>query len=160
MRIFAAICVLALCVGCSRQIGNYGNVAEVNSAELVQDTVFVMFETYPPAHTRLALVQEPDDAFGSRLVEALRLHGYAVAEYVKPAKGDKGAKAVERPDGLAFSYLIDHTGVENEIRINVHVGAETLSRLYFIQGEGEEVQYVPQGFWSRREGGGKDGKTT
>ncbi len=160
MRIIAAICVLALCVGCSRQIGNYGNVAEVDSAELVQDTVFVLFKTYPPAHTRLVLVQETDDAFGARLVEALRFHGYAVAEYVKPAKGGKGTTSVERPDGLAFAYLIDHTGAKNEIRINVHIGGETLSRLYLVKGEGEEVQYVPQGFWSRREGGGKDGKTT
>ncbi len=36
---------------------------------------------FPPAKTRLALVQETEDAFGVALVEALRADGYAVAEY-------------------------------------------------------------------------------
>ncbi len=51
---------------------------------------------------------------------------------------------------MPFSYLIAGTGVENEIRVNLHVGGESLSRLYEVVGEGGEKQYVPQGFWSHR----------
>ncbi|MDR0362645.1 MAG: hypothetical protein LBJ46_08205, partial [Planctomycetota bacterium] len=64
-------------------------------------------------------------------------------------------KTVAKPDGLAFAYLIAGTGVENEIRVNIHVGSETLSRLYQVTGEDKEAQYVPQGFWSHRKDGGE-----
>jgi Conjugal transfer protein TrbH. len=152
MRIFAAMCVLVLFVGCSKPVQNYGNFAEVKSDELVQDTLFVMFETYPPAQTRLALVQDAGDEFGTKLVEALRLHGYAVVDYVESTKGKWGGKQVQKPDGLAFAYVLDRTDAENEVRVNLHVGAESLSRLYEIKVEGEEVKYIPKGFWSHRQG--------
>jgi hypothetical protein len=157
MKIFAGIVVLALCVGCAGNVPERGNPAGVDSAELVQDVVFIMFETYPPARTRLALVQKTDDAFGKGLAEALRLHGYAVAEYVESA-GLKwgGAKEAVKPDGLPFAYLIAATGAENEIRVTLHVGTESLSRLYEVAGKGGKAQYLPLGFWSRR----VDGKET
>lgn len=157
-KVLAAILVVSLCAGCAKEEEpGYGNLAGVNSADLVQDAVFIMFENYPPARTRLALVQPVDDDFGARLVEALRLHGYAVAEYVEPEKkkGWRSAKTVEKPDGAAFAYLIDGAGAENEIRVNIHVGSESLSRLYQVTGESKEAQYVPQGFWSHRKDGGE-----
>ena len=150
MRILAVMCVFMLCAGCSRQESDYGNLAGVDSAVLVQDTVFVMLETYPPAQTRLSLVHKEDDAFGKGLVEALRLHGYAVAEYLEPEKKRwNSSKTVEKPDGLPFSYLIAETGAEKEIRVTIHVGDESLSRLYEVSGDGEEVKYASKGFWSR-----------
>jgi len=157
-KALVAVLVLSLCAGCVKEKPPaHGNLAGVNSADLVQDAVFIMFETYPPAQTRLALVQPADDDFGVRLVEALRLHGYAVAEYVEPEKKGWGApKTVKKPDGLAFAYLIDGTGVENEIRVNIHVGGESLSRLYEVSGEVKEAQYVPQGFWSHRRDDAKE----
>ncbi len=153
MKILIGIVALSLCAGCFKHEPEYGNLAGVHSPELIQDAVFVMFETCPPALTRLALVQKTDDAFGCGLMEALRLHGYAVAEYAAPG-GRKwiGAKEVKKPDGLPFSYLIAGTGVENEIRVSLHIGGESLSRLYEIAGEGGEARYVPLGIWSHRVG--------
>ncbi len=150
MRILAAIVVLSVCAGCAAPEPDSGNVAGVNSAELVRDVVSVMFENYPPARTRLAFVQKADDDFGVKLISALRLHGYAVAEYVEPEKG-RGAKEAAKPDGLPFAYLIAGTGVEREIRVTVHVGGESLSRLYEVARRKEEVRYLPLGFWSRLE---------
>jgi hypothetical protein len=149
MKMIVAVAVLALCVGCAGETPERGNTAGVDSAELVLDAVFVLFETYPPARTRLALVQKTDDAFGIGLIEALRLHGYAVAEHIEK-KGWGGTGTKEKPDGLPFAYLIAATGAENEIRVTLHVGAESLSRLYEIADEGGKAQYVPLGFWSRR----------
>ncbi len=156
MRILAAMCVFLMCTGCSRQESGYGNLAGVDSVALVQDTLFVMFETYPPAQTRLSLVHKADDAFGKGLVEALRLHGYAVAEYVEQEKkGWNSAQSVKKPDGLPFAYLIAETGTEKEIRVTIHIGDESLSRLYEVAGDGEEVRYVSKGFWSHLEQRGR-----
>jgi ribosomal protein L18 len=155
MRILAAIMALSVCAGCTGPEPENGNIAGVNSTALVQDTVFAMLRNYPPAHTRLAFVQKTDDGFGAQLIEALRGHGYAVAEYVEPEITMWGTKEAAKPDGLPFAYLIAGTGVENEIRVTVHVGGESLSRLYEVARGEEEVNYLPLGFWSRREQGNR-----
>ena len=150
MKMLFGIVVLSLCGGCSTPEPSSGNIAGAHSAELVRDAVSVMLEVYPPARTRLALVRKADDAFGNGLTEELRLRGYAVAEYVEPEKKGWSAKKVAKPDGLPFAYLIAGTGVENELRVIIHVGGESLSRLYSVAGEGGEAHYTPLGSWSRR----------
>jgi hypothetical protein len=154
MRILAVIAVLALCAGCAGEATERENLAGIDSGELARDAASIMFETYPPARTRLALVQKADDDFGAKLVESLRLHGYAVVEFVEPS-GSGDAEAVEKPDGLPFAYLIAPAGAEREIRVTLHVGAESLSRLYEVMGEGVGTRHVPLGFWSQRVDGGE-----
>lgn len=156
MKILAVILALSMCAGCSGKKKENGNVAQVDSSALVQDAVAVLLTTYPPAKTRLALMQEVDDSFGDSLTETLRAHGYAVAEYVKPTKRDKYLAAVKRPNGMAFAYLLDSGNGRDELRVSLHVGSETLSRLYSVIIEGEEVKYIPKGFWTRRVGGDGD----
>lgn len=147
--VFVALLALAVLAGCAKMQGKYGNFAEADSVELVQDAMSVLTANYLPAKTRLALVQETEDAFGSALVETLRANGYAVAEYVRPVKGDKYSSLVKKPDGLAFAYLLDVKG--DELHVFLHVGAETLSRMYRVQQSGDSLQYIPQGFWTRKQ---------
>lgn len=153
MRTLTVILVLSLCAGCSGKKQRVGNIAQADSIELVQDAASILLSTYPPAKTRLALVQETDDTFGVRLVETLRAHGYAVSEYAKPTKGDKYMSAIKRPDGKPLAYILDYGESGTELRVSLHVGSETLSRLYSARGEGKEAKYIPQGFWTRRESG-------
>lgn len=147
---FIALLALAVLSGCEKRPGDYGNFAEADSAELMQDAMAALETNYPPAKTRVALVQDTPDAFGSSLVETMRANGYAVAEYAGPARSDKYLPVVEKPDGLAFAYVLDRLGAD-ELRVSLHVGAETLSRLYRVQRSGDAFQYIPRGFWTRKQ---------
>ncbi len=135
--------------GCGKQPGAFGNFANADSVELVRDAVNALSTNFPPAKTRLALVQETEDAFGVALVEALRADGYAVAEYAEPAGKDKYLSAVKKPDGLAFAYVVDD--VKDELRVALHVGGGTLSRMYRIQESDGTFEYIPMGFWTFRQ---------
>lgn len=147
---FALLLALAVFSGCGeKQPGGFGNFAGVESVELVQDAMSVLTTNYPPAKTRLVLVQDVGDAFGSSIVESLRANGYAVAEYEPPQRRDKYLALVKKPDGLAFAYLLDGKG--DELRVLLHIGDTTLSRMYQVQGTGGEMRYIPQGFWTRKE---------
>jgi hypothetical protein len=146
---FVALLALAILSGCGKRPNQYGNFAEADSVELVRDAMSALLANYPPAKTRLALVQETEDAFGASLVETMRAHGYAVAEYAGPARSDKYQPAVRKPDGSPFAYLLDGKG--DELRMSLHVGVDTLSRLYRVQRSGDTLHYTPQGFWSRKQ---------
>lgn len=146
---FAALLALAVFSGCGKRPEGLGNFANVDSVELVQDAMSVLATNYPPAKTRIALVQAADDVFGSSLVESMRANGYAVAEYAGPAKGDKYLALVKKPDGLAFGYVLDGKG--DELRVVLHIGDATLSRMYRVEGADDELRYIPQGFWTRKQ---------
>jgi len=147
--VFVALLALAILSGCGKRPGQYGNFAEADSVELVQDAMSALQANYPPAKTRLALVQDTEDAFGASLVETLRANGYAVAEYAGPARSDKYQPVVQKPNGLPFAYLLDSKG--DELRMSLHVGADTLSRLYRVQRSDDTLHYIPQGFWTRKQ---------
>ncbi len=141
--------VVAFVSGCVKQPGVYGNFAEADSVELVEDAVNALSTNFPPAKTRLALVQETEDAFGAALVEALRADGYAVAEYVKLGERDKYLSGVPKPDDIAFAYVVDD--MDDEVRVVLHVGGGTLSRMYRVQDAGGAFEYIPLGFWTFRQ---------
>lgn len=153
MRTLAMILFLALCAGCSSQKPDVASAVIVDSTPLVQDAVSVMLAAYPPAQVRLALVQDASDPFGTMLVATLRSHGYAMAEYDKPIKGDKYLDLAKQPDGLAFGYLLDNGGSNDELQLHLHIGSDSLNRLYSVKTDGAQIQYAPQGFWTRRERG-------
>ncbi len=147
--VFIVALALAVLSGCGNRPGGYGNFAGVDSVKLVEDAMSALSVNYPPAKTRVALVQEVEDAFGSALVEAMRSAGYAVSEYDPPDRADKYLAAVKKPNGLAFGYVLDGKG--DELRVSLHIGTETLSRLYQVQRSGDAAQYIPQGFWTRKQ---------
>ncbi len=154
MKTYTAIVMLALLTlfcGCKQSDGKYGNFAQAEGIELVQDSLTVMSAAYPPAKTRLSMLQPMDDAFGVCLVESLRANGYAVAEYVprSDAKGDGQPPPANPADGRGFAYVVDRDA--EGLRVTLHVGYETLSRLYLIrEGEGE-ASYLPNGCWVRKQ---------
>lgn len=154
MRYIASL-VLALAIGASMpgcatpQI--YGNFAKAESVELVQDTLTVLLLNYPPAKTRLHLMQATDDSFGAGLVEAMRMNGYAVHEYVEPSLKDKYSPLADKPDGLPFAYIIDRMGNTGEMRVTLHIGVESISRFYLVQSDDGTESYLPNGVWVRKQ---------
>lgn len=145
--VFIALLALAVFSGCGKPPGKYGNFAQTQSVELVEDAVAVLKSHYPPAKTRLNLVQYVDDAFGAALVETLRRDGYAIAEYARP---DKYHPVSAKPDGYEFAYVVDHLP-DDGLRLSLFVGTETVSRLYQVIGTPEEPRHSPLGDWARRQ---------
>ena len=151
-RLFLLLALSAIAVaGCSQPPQKYGNLAKVDSATLVEEITGVMTANYPPAKTRLDLMHDADDTFGTGLVQALREHGYAVSEYSLPSQEDGAPVPVAESPGLAFAYILDVFPQTKELRITLFVGNESLSRVYVVQETDSGVSYVPKGYWSRKE---------
>lgn len=143
--LIAAVSFLPLAVGCGPQ-PKYGNFTKVDSQSLVNDAVAMMLATYPPAQTRLNMLHEPADAWGSKLVRVLRTHGYAVAEYsAKPAEKDKYAES-----GVGFAFILDEYRLEKEYNLTLFIGNDIMSRSYALRGSSELKIFVGLGQWSRR----------
>ena len=152
---YIALLTLALVIGilisgCAKP-QTYGNFAKAESVELVQDTLTVLLLNYPPAKTRLNLMQAAEDSFGTGLVEAMRMNGYAVHEYVEPSVKDKYSPLTDKPDGLPFAYIIDRMGKTGEMRVTLHIGMETIGRFYLVQSVDGMETYLPNGVWVRKQ---------
>lgn len=152
MRILSICLVAALaCLsGCRKpEIGEYGNFAKAQSVELAADAAEILTANYPPAKTRLNLMQDTDDAFGAALLDRLRGGGYAVAEYVQSIRRDKYMESPVKRDGFDFAYVVDYVTEESALRVSLFVGEERMSRLYRVGGTPEEPRYSPMGEWAR-----------
>jgi hypothetical protein len=140
---------LYLFSGCQKPPQPYGNFAGVDSVDLIQDSAGALHSAYPPAKTRLVSLQPVEDAFGLCLIDSLRNAGYAVAEY---APSEKGGKPMSSADaGLGFAYIIENVQDGDGLRLTLHVGDGTLSRMYRTKQSGDTQQYIPQGFWTRKQ---------
>lgn len=144
---FAAVLPLFLLCGC-RTPEKQPELSSAAVAELTGDAVGVVRSVYPPARTRLRLQAEAADSFGISLLEALRAHGYAVAE---SAKANKSGKSESPPDGLDFSYALVFSKTDGEARLILRVGAESLSRLYAVQETDGGITLAPLSAWSRKQ---------
>jgi hypothetical protein len=142
--------LLAGLAGCA-SIETYGNFLGANAPatlneKLAADTVKQLTVLYPPASTRFDLGQPTPDAYGSALVESLRIKGYAILEF----EPDEAA-SVDNPDtarsGLSLRYVLDAPASTNLYRVTVMVGAQSLSRAYVAQNE----TVAPAGAWVRKE---------
>jgi hypothetical protein len=143
--------------GCTTpQLSTYGNFTQSAPAAMHQtvadDVVKQLVVLYPPATTRLDLQQATPDAFGSRLVESLRIRGYALLEF-KP-----GSKTAASPDmgmdtnraagtGKPLRYILDQFDA-NLYRLTVRVGDQSLTRAY-APAQGGTLR--PAGAWVRKE---------
>ena len=142
--------LLAGLAGCA-SIEPYGNFLGANAPatlneKLAADTVKQLTVLYPPASTRFDLGQPTPDAYGSALVESLRIKGYAILEF----EPDEAAPA-DNPDtvgpGLSLRYVLDAPASTNLYRVTVMVGSQSLSRAYVAQNE----TVAPAGAWVRKE---------
>jgi hypothetical protein len=116
---------------------------------IVADTMKQLITLYPPASTRFDLAQPTTDAYGSKLVQSLRLSGYALSEFVPaaPANGTNHEGTVSASPGLSLRYILDAPDGLNLYRVTVMVGAQSLSRAYLVQNQ----LVSPAGAWARRE---------
>ncbi len=147
----ALFLTLSLCLfsGCQKPPQPYGNFAGVDSADLVKDAASALHAAYPPAKTRLVPLQPAEDVFGLCLLDSLRNAGYAVAEYAPPEKGGKAL--VDAETGLGFAYTIENVHDGGGLRLTLHVGDGSLSRMYRIKRSGDTQSYIPKGFWTRKQ---------
>lgn len=141
----AAVSLLPMMIGCGPQ-RQYGNFTKADSQSLVNDAVAIMLATYPPAQTRLNMMHEANDAWGSKLVRVLRTHGYAIAEYSdKPKEKDKYAES-----GVSFGFILDEYRPEKEYNLTLFIGNDIMSRSYALRGSADSKIFVGLGQWSRR----------
>ena len=142
--------LLAGLAGCA-SIKPYGNFLGANAPanlneRLAADTVNQLVTLYPPASTRFDLGQPTPDAYGSALVESLRIKGYAILEF----EPDEAA-LMDNPNtagpGLNLRYVLDAPASTNLYRLTVMVGSQSLSRAYVAQND----TVTPAGAWVRKE---------
>ncbi len=141
----AAASFLSLVVGCGQQ-PRYGNFTTVDSQSLVNDAVAMMLATYPPAHTRLNMLHDADDAWGDKFIRALRTHGYAVSEFSpRPVVKDKYSE-----NGVGFAFILDEYRAGKEYSLTLFIGNDRMGRSYAVRGSGESQVFVGLGHWARR----------
>ena len=142
--------LLAGLAGCA-SIEPYGNFLGANAPatlneKLAADTVKQLTVLYPPASTRFDLGQPTPDAYGSALVESLRIKGYAILEF-EPDEAASAGKPNTAGPGLSLRYVLDAPASTNLYRVTVMVGSQSLSRAYVAQNE----TVAPAGAWVRKE---------
>ena len=147
MRNILAAVLLLLACGC-RAPDKPLEMPPAIVAALVEDAMGVMLNTYPPAKTSLHLQREAVDSFGNAFTEALRINGYAVTE---PAKDDKKEKVKPSQVGLGFSYAINLSEDDEEARLVLNVGTESVSRLYAMRKTDGNFVLAPLGVWARKQ---------
>lgn len=155
--LFMLMLAVAVCVGCGggRPSGKYGNFAKAESVDLVKDAAGQLIALYPPAKTKMKLIQPIDDPFGYSLVEELRNNGYAIQEYSKPAaakvKSVMDDVVFDNAPGYDLGYVIDDFyPKDKELRVTIFIGQEALSRMYLVNEGSSGKTYTPLGVWSRR----------
>jgi hypothetical protein len=142
--------LLAGLAGCA-SIEPYGNFLGANAPatlneKLAADTVKQLTVLYPPASTRFDLGQSTPDAYGSALVESLRIKGYAILEF-EPDEAASADSAATAGPGLSLRYVLDAPASTNLYRVTLMVGSQSLSRAYVAQND----SVAPAGAWVRKE---------
>lgn len=151
MKLFATLTLALVLSGCaSSKWGNFADQASAATNQaLAKDAVSQLVAVFPPASTRLNLVQPTPDAFGQDLVAALRARGFSVQEQQLngQAQQGQGTNQSSAQRGLALSYVVDMPPETNLYRVSLKVGYQTLTRAYVAQNN--TVQ--PAGAWTRKE---------
>ena len=129
----------------------YGNFLGANAPAtlnetLAADTVKQLVTLYPPASTRFDLGQPTPDAYGSALVESLRIKGYAILEF-EPDEAAPTDNPNAAGPGLNLRYVLDAPASTNLYRVTLMVGSQSLSRAYVAQND----SVAPAGAWVRKE---------
>lgn len=126
-------------------------VAPADSKLMADDTAKKLATLYPPAHTRIILQLETPDTFGTSLVAALRVKGYALAEF-QPAqpidvRGGGTTSKLGLPGDMALTYVVDQPLEADTYRVTVLMNSQSLSRLY----QTKDGSVAPAGYWVRKE---------
>jgi hypothetical protein len=135
----------------------YGNFVQgpvpANDKAMADDAANKLAALYPPARTRFNLLQATPDAFGVSLVAALRMKGYALAEFTptpaapSDAQGAAAAATTGQAGDATLAYVVDQPLDASLYRVTVLVNNQPLSRLYGAK----DSAIAPAGYWVRKE---------
>ncbi|PJE09582.1 hypothetical protein [Legionella sp.] len=126
--------VLSLTACTTMRYGNFSQISEKSTELIVKESLIRLSSLYPPAKTKLFIVQPRDD-FGLKLIKALRQSGYSISE--EPST--KGA--------IKFFYVMD-APIQNKLyRVTLYLGSKTLTRAYSIK----KGTLRPISLWARQE---------
>lgn len=137
--------ISTLITGCSSL--PYGNFTQdlnaQNSHKIASDGAAQIGQHYPPAHTRLQIMQDvpKTDIFGSELIQLLRQNGFAIDESQN--------NATPNGNGRALTYVVDALSLYPNDRkayvVVLNIDNESLSRIYQLSSD----TLVPAGVWTR-----------
>lgn len=133
----------------------FGNFAEratpADDKWMADDAAKQLATLYPPASTRINLQLATPDAFGTSLVAALRVKGYALGEFqpVPPpdARGGAMSAVAGQPGDITLAYVVDQPMEAGMYRVTVLMNSQSLSRLYQMK----DGALAPAGYWVRKE---------
>ncbi len=146
MRFMILALLLAGCTTTSPlHYGNYLNPSAVAyNREIAEDSVKKLVAIYPPATTRIDIKQATADDFGGKLVELLRVKGYAILEY-NPATEAQSKNSANSPINL--KYIVDQVPSMSIYRATLLINEQPLSRVYTAHNG----VLQPAGSWARKE---------
>ena len=125
--------------------GNYLNPSAVAyNREIAEDSVKKLVALYPPATTRIDIKQATADDFGGKLVELLRVKGYAILEY-NPATEAQSKNSANSP--IDLKYIVDQVPSMSIYRATLLINEQPLSRVYTAHNG----ILQPAGSWARKE---------
>lgn len=150
-KILPTLVLSALLVGCTTtyDYGNFANHEQKNYYGHIQrisdDTVAKLEDVFPPAHTKLQLLQvttnskkAENDVFGVLLAKGLRTKGYPTLE-----KQD-----VRDDDFYPVSYVLKNgKGTPAVYEVVIYVGKYCLARVYQVSKTGD---LEPVSAWTLR----------
>ncbi len=144
--------VLAVFItGCatSSDFGNYASASKDSNQKMAEATTAKLVALYPPAQTRLKLLQPSADAYGSALVQGMRDKGYSIQEYTSSDSASKATSAEALPGSsdLGLRYIVDAPASTNLYRVTVFVGTQSISRAFLAQ----DGKLHAAGVWVRKE---------
>ena len=161
---------LAACTGLSDtvQLSRKDAASAAFEERIATDTVNQIARLYPPAKTRLNVVSEASDPFGSLLAAKLRGRGFGVTETIEakpmafpftfndefrpkpgsPADQEKENKPFHPTPGLELRYQLDQAQAGAFSRITVRIGSAVLARAYVP--DVDERGAAPVGAWTYR----------
>jgi hypothetical protein len=112
--------------------------------EIAEDSVKKLVALYPPATTRIDIKQATADDFGGKLVELLRVKGYAILEY-NPATDAQSKNSANSP--IDLKYIVDQVPSMSIYRATLLINEQPLSRVYTAHNG----ILQPAGSWARKE---------
>lgn len=146
----AVVTGMAGCGG-MRSPAMYGNFvrepAPAADKRMAVDAVQKLEALYPPARTRINLLQTTHDPFGAALVGSLRMRGYALREFDVRSSDAKAAVSPKSQSDIALAYVIDQPLDADMYRLTILVDHQSLSRLYLTK----DGVVAPAGYWVHKE---------
>lgn len=117
------------------------NVPAQHQTKLASEVAQQLQTLYPPASTRLNMLNPADDTFGLQLITLLRNQGYAFEQRTSPSiattsKASASASLNSSPSASTpFTYTLDEISSPQSYRVTLKLGSQVLTRAYSVHGD-------------------------